>query len=737
VRQKKDSRDYGWRLHGQAVGVLPDRSFDLAGNGRGGEFLAPYCPDAATLQSCLQCGACTASCGLADRDSLFPRRQMTFVRLGLQDRLAADPDIWHCYGCNECSTSCPSGVRPGRVMGALRQLATERFAPPRAVGRLVNDPRRAWLVYAAAAVVLAVLVALRGAFVPAAGPIRYDGMLPDQVVTGLFGVLSGLVVVGVAIGCVRAWRAWFETPPWAAGLRILGRATLSGVAEILAHKRFVDCEERRGRAWIHRSVMGGFLGLLIGTAIVALGIPLGLPYPLSAGDPVKVAGNLFAVLLVGGTGGYLVLRVSDHFHGQASPFFDWLFVVNLLLIGLTGVATEVLRLADVRAAAYPTYFVHLVFVCALIATLPYSKLIHAMYRVLAVVGRRVDELAAAEHGLAGRRGPGGSGRESRDAVGVPLFPRTGSLASSPAAGDLLRLGQRGLSAFSDATLSAAYYRFRDVEEVRGGRRRFPNIRRLHGSALEREKDRREVRALVRQVETPEAQDWYEDAVTRPCAWWITNHLVARHALTSCMACGMCTSVCPAAEHYEEYDPRDIVDAALSGDEERLVAMLRSDLLWYCTQCGSCTGRCPRENSVMSLVTSLRLLAQLKGYHVDSVRGRQQYAARHLWGGNLWNRAFSIYFRDPVPEHWRDFGPRYARAFGERDEHWERVGASPDMEGDFAGRKVDPATLKELRACIRAGGALYLWDRIEEHGAVQARELGLDLDEYHHKVSTEG
>ena len=60
-----------------------------------------------------------------------------------------------------------------------------------------------------------------------------------------------------------------------------------------------------------------------------------------------------------------------------------------------------------------------------------------------------------------------------------------------------------------------------------------------------------------------------------------------------------------------------------------------------------------------------------------------------------------------------------------------------MDGQFGGRKVDPATLEELRACIRAGGTLFLWQRIEEHAAAQAAELGLDLDEYLAKVPTEG
>jgi hypothetical protein len=51
--------------------------------------------------------------------------------------------------------------------------------------------------------------------------------------------------------------------------------------------------------------------------------------------------------------------------------------------------------------------------------------------------------------------------------------------------------------------------------------------------------------------------------------------------------------------------------------------------------------------------------------------------------------------------------------------------------------VTPETLEELRSCIRAGGALFLWNKIEEHAGTDAARLGLDIDEYHDKVSAEG
>jgi len=140
---------------------------------------------------------------------------------------------------------------------------------------------------------------------------------------------------------------------------------------------------------------------------------------------------------------------------------------------------------------------------------------------------------------------------------------------------------------------------------------------------------------------------------------------------------------------------------------------------------------------MALVSSLRLLSQLKGCHQRSVRGRQQYAARHLWGGNFWNRGCSLYFRNVDPETHPDFGPRFARYASRREREMERVGAHPDVEGCFGGRTLAPETIGELRQCTIWGGTLVLWTRLEDSAASSARELGLNVDEYLEQVRTEG
>ncbi len=310
----------------------------------------------------------------------------------------------------------------------------------------------------------------------------------------------------------------------------------------------------------------------------------------------------------------------------------------------------------------------------------------------------------------------------------------GAAAPKMLPSDLLSKKHEELDIIPISELVTAYESLRDEESSAGDA--YPNIRYLYGTSLEREKDRREARVLADNCDA-EMQEWYEKARNEPCTWWLKNHLVAKHALKSCIACGVCTSQCPAAQYFPEYNPRTIVDAALSESEERLVELLKSDILWYCGQCGSCKPKCSRENNLMGLISSLRFLAQLKGYHLCSVRGRQQYAARHLWGGNLWNRACSLYFRNVDAGNHPDFGPRYAKYHSEVDQQMTRLGASPDASGRFGGRKVPPETLAELRSCVAEGGTLVLWNELEKRASEDAKRDGLSIEEYYDRVRREG
>ena len=70
----------------------------------------------------------------------------------------------------------------------------------------------------------------------------------------------------------------------------------------------------------------------------------------------------------------------------------------LLLTTVTGFLCEILRLADMPGLAYPTYFIHLIFIFFLLVYIPYSKFAHIIYRFVAM-------LHAETSGQADRSGP--------------------------------------------------------------------------------------------------------------------------------------------------------------------------------------------------------------------------------------------------------------------------------------------------------------------------------------------
>lgn len=87
------------------------------------------------LQSCYQCGKCTAGCPVAERMDLMPNQILRMVQIGRLDRAIASEAIWQCVSCQTCTSRCPKSVDCAGVMDALRQLSIERSAAPPAQHR--------------------------------------------------------------------------------------------------------------------------------------------------------------------------------------------------------------------------------------------------------------------------------------------------------------------------------------------------------------------------------------------------------------------------------------------------------------------------------------------------------------------------------------------------------------------------------------------------------------------------
>jgi len=351
-----------------------------------------------SLKKCYQCATCSVVCKLSPDDRPYPRKEMIWAQWGQRAKLVSDPDVWLCHQCNDCSTSCPRGARPGDVMAAIRSFAVEHYSVPSFPGRMVRDP--GYVLLALAVPIVLVLSAHYLAngqllFEPT-GEIHFSEFLPHLWVNLFFSffVLAAFLC-GIA-GVLRFWQDMKRRRPGSPKVPILN-AALATFVELALHGKFRKCGTST-RTWTHLLIFYGFIGLFIVTGIVVIML-LVAPgsYPINTlGHPLKIAGNAAGVLLLAGCALAMYNRLSDPDTAGASSYFDWFFLLILACVGLTGFLAEIARFAGIRDWAYPTYFVHLVFNFALLVYLPYSKFAHILYRFAAITYAKHIGLAAGD-----------------------------------------------------------------------------------------------------------------------------------------------------------------------------------------------------------------------------------------------------------------------------------------------------------------------------------------------------
>jgi hypothetical protein len=113
--------------------------------------------------------------------------------------------------------------------------------------------------------------------------------------------------------------------------------------------------------------------------------------------PTRLLGYYATAALLYVTGDFLLgrLRKRDTIHKFSEPT-DWLFLVLLFLVALTGILVHVFRLAGLPLATYSTYVVHMAIVVPmLVVEVPFGKWGHMFYRPFAAYLAAVTQGAEA------------------------------------------------------------------------------------------------------------------------------------------------------------------------------------------------------------------------------------------------------------------------------------------------------------------------------------------------------
>jgi len=363
-----------------------------------------------SLKKCYQCATCTVVCDVTGDARPFPRKEMVWAQWGLKERLINDADVWLCHQCADCTARCPRDARPGEVLGAIRRTAYRAHAVPAFMGTLFSDIKYLPLVFAIPIVILAAMIMLNNqpqggshifplwggeGFMPQGGGIRFSRMMP--ITTGIdatFLTVAFLAVLSAFASLKGFWSRLEAQVPASVPRKGFVPSMMEFLGELLSHASFKKCTVNAGRTLAHLLVFYGFIGAFIATNIVLVyewgtkfGIFHELETPLAfsgAGLLPKVFGNIGGLAIVFGALLMIGNRMSRSEESPANGY-DWVFLFSIFLVGATGMLTEILRLTNNAALAYPMYFVHLVFVFYIIAFLPYSKLAHLLYRPIAII----------------------------------------------------------------------------------------------------------------------------------------------------------------------------------------------------------------------------------------------------------------------------------------------------------------------------------------------------------------
>jgi quinone-modifying oxidoreductase subunit QmoC len=351
---------------------------------------------AVDVKKCFQCATCSVVCNVSPDDRPFPRKEMLWSQWGLKERLLADPDVWLCHQCHDCTNYCPRGARPGDVLAALQRMSVMRYATPKVWARMVREPKFLPIVFGIPVVILLVFMAACGTLRIPEGEIVYRKFIPQWPVVDVIFPITAIWAVACSAAGIR--KMWLELKAMGPEIRKEYRYSplewvtvyVGGtIVDILKHQFFKLCDANRFRFVAHFNILWGFILLAITTACVAAGVYLfgkQTPYPLS--NPIKWIGNLGAVILIVGSVLAIKNRLSKGEKAGRATYFEWLFLWVVLATGVTGLLTELLRLANFATIAYPMYFVHLVCVWFLFAYLPFSKFSHMLYRTTAMVYAR-------------------------------------------------------------------------------------------------------------------------------------------------------------------------------------------------------------------------------------------------------------------------------------------------------------------------------------------------------------
>ena len=354
------------------------------------------------VKLCYQCGDCSTVCPHADEVYKFPRKSMRLLQMGLSRKIETTLEPWLCYYCGQCSTQCPREADPGETMMSLRRWLISRYD----FTGIARQFFKSRLIEVLAVLIIALLTGILLVYYGFSGGSihTYDGegaFLPSPFINKFNLTVGAILAVFLVINAIRMWylvmvKGTLFAVPWWLYLKELYQLPW----HFFTQKRYSECERKREHPFfmpwfIHLGLMLGYVTMLVLVMVFIEQLQSGPEIQWS----VHIFGYLATIGLAAGTIYFIRNRMKKNYvQYKKSHGTDWVFVILLFFIVLTGIAQHVFHRTGLIELANIIYVIHLMCVVPWLLRMPFSKWAHLMYRPLAMyfAAIRRDALALQE-----------------------------------------------------------------------------------------------------------------------------------------------------------------------------------------------------------------------------------------------------------------------------------------------------------------------------------------------------
>ena len=313
---------------------------------------------------------------------------MRLLQMGLEQKIETTLEPWLCYYCGQCSEQCPREADPGETMMSLRRWLISRYD-------FTGIARQFFKSRTKEIVAIIVVALLTGIFLLyygfSGGSLHvYDGegaFLPSQFIHKFDLTIGMVLLIFLVANAIHMWYlvmikgTTFPVPWW---LYIKEFYQLPW--HFFTQKRYAECEVKNQHPvfmpWIiHLGLMLGYVTMLVLVMVFVEHLQSGPEIKWS----VHIFGYLATIGLVTGTIYFIRHRlIKNYVQYKKSHGTDWVFVVLLFLIVITGIFQHIFHRTGLYEWANITYVIHLMCVVPWLLRMPFSKWAHLIYRPLAM-----------------------------------------------------------------------------------------------------------------------------------------------------------------------------------------------------------------------------------------------------------------------------------------------------------------------------------------------------------------